>query len=189
MRRFGGFATRTYVKAIPLPSNGHRRERLLHRHHRGWRRAAASVSDSVSQAAPRAAVRSLRSVEMTATLASDPRSESYRVDDGSIRLPERGNTLFDAAKMRRWQPFIAPSLKQSSCTPTTAPLTAASASSDPIPGAQSSSSGPPRTPMPRRRPGPAGAAARLPTRRPAYAAGKSLEQLHPRIAGMRSNSV
>jgi hypothetical protein len=51
-------------------------------------------------------------VEMTATKASDPRPESYRVDEGSIRLLEHGSTLSDAAKVQLWQPFIAPSLKQ-----------------------------------------------------------------------------
>jgi hypothetical protein len=50
-------------------------------------------------------------VEMTATKASDPRPESYRVDEASIRLLER-DTLSDEAKVRLWQPFIAPSLKQ-----------------------------------------------------------------------------
>jgi hypothetical protein len=51
-------------------------------------------------------------VEMTATKASDPRPESFRVDEGSIRLIERGKKLSDAAKVRLWQPFIAPSLMQ-----------------------------------------------------------------------------
>lgn len=51
-------------------------------------------------------------VEMTATKASDPRPESFRVDEGSIRLIERGNKLSDAAKVQLWQPFIAPSLTQ-----------------------------------------------------------------------------
>ena len=50
-------------------------------------------------------------VEMTATKASDPRPESYRVDEPSIRLIER-STLTDEAKVQLWQPFIAPSLKQ-----------------------------------------------------------------------------
>jgi hypothetical protein len=49
-------------------------------------------------------------VQMTATKASDPRPESYRVDEASIRLLER-DTLSDEAKVRLWQPFIAPSLK------------------------------------------------------------------------------
>ncbi len=51
-------------------------------------------------------------VEITATKASDPRPESFRVDEGSIRLIERGKKLSDAAKVRLWQPFIAPSLTQ-----------------------------------------------------------------------------
>jgi hypothetical protein len=51
-------------------------------------------------------------VEMTATKASDHRPESYRVDEGSIRLLERGNSLTDTAKVQLWQPFIAPSLTQ-----------------------------------------------------------------------------
>jgi len=50
-------------------------------------------------------------VEMLATKASDPRPESYRVDEASIRLVER-STLSDEAKVRLWTPFIAPSLKQ-----------------------------------------------------------------------------
>jgi hypothetical protein len=50
-------------------------------------------------------------VEMTATKASDPRPESYRVDEASIRLIER-STLTNEAKVRLWQPFISPSLKQ-----------------------------------------------------------------------------
>jgi hypothetical protein len=43
-------------------------------------------------------------VQMTATKASDPRPESYRVDEASIRLIER-STLTDGAKVRIWQPF------------------------------------------------------------------------------------
>jgi hypothetical protein len=50
-------------------------------------------------------------VEMLATKASDPRPESYRVDEPSIRLLER-SSLTDEAKVRLWTPFIAPSLKQ-----------------------------------------------------------------------------
>jgi hypothetical protein len=50
-------------------------------------------------------------VEMTATKASDPRPESYRVDEASIRLIEQSK-LTDEAKVQLWQPFIAPSLKQ-----------------------------------------------------------------------------
>ena len=50
-------------------------------------------------------------VEMTITKASDPRPESYRVDEGSIHRLERGKQLADAAKVRLWTPFIAPSLK------------------------------------------------------------------------------
>lgn len=49
-------------------------------------------------------------VEMIVTKASDPRPESYRVDEGSIRLLEHGNTLSDQQKVKLWQPFIAPSL-------------------------------------------------------------------------------
>ena len=51
-------------------------------------------------------------VELLATRASDPRPESYRVDENSIKLIEKGNTLTDEAKVRLWQPFIAPSLKE-----------------------------------------------------------------------------
>lgn len=49
-------------------------------------------------------------VEMTVTKASDPRPESFRVDEGSIRLIERGKALSDPQKVKLWQPFIAPSL-------------------------------------------------------------------------------
>ena len=49
-------------------------------------------------------------VEMTATKASDPRPESYRVDEASIRLLER-DTLSDEAKVRLWQlPLEKPEL-------------------------------------------------------------------------------
>jgi hypothetical protein len=51
-------------------------------------------------------------VEMTATKASDPRPESFRVDEGSIRLLESGKKLSDAAKVRLWDPFIAASLTE-----------------------------------------------------------------------------
>lgn len=51
-------------------------------------------------------------VGMTATKASDPRPESYRVDEASIQLIESGKNLTDEAKVQLWQPFIAPSLKQ-----------------------------------------------------------------------------
>lgn len=50
-------------------------------------------------------------IEMILTKASDPRPESYRVDEDSIKVLERGNKLADAAKVRLWSPFIAPSLK------------------------------------------------------------------------------
>lgn len=50
-------------------------------------------------------------VEMTLTKASDPRPESYRVDEDSIHVLERGSKLSDAARVRLWTPFIAPSLK------------------------------------------------------------------------------
>ncbi len=48
-------------------------------------------------------------VEMTTTKASDPRPESYRVDEDSIRLIEKGK-LTDEAKVQLWRPFIAPSI-------------------------------------------------------------------------------
>jgi hypothetical protein len=49
-------------------------------------------------------------VEMTMTKApSDARPESYRVDEGSIRLIEKGK-LADESKVRLWRPFIAPSI-------------------------------------------------------------------------------
>ena len=50
-------------------------------------------------------------VQMTITKASDPRPESYRVDEGSIRLVEKGNKLSAEAKLKLWSPFVAPSLK------------------------------------------------------------------------------
>lgn len=51
-------------------------------------------------------------VQLTATKASDPRPESFRVDEESIQLIESGKKLSDEAKVQLWQPFIAPSLKQ-----------------------------------------------------------------------------
>lgn len=51
-------------------------------------------------------------VQMTATKASDPRPESFRVDEASIRLVHSGKHLSDEAKVQLWQPFIAPSLQQ-----------------------------------------------------------------------------
>jgi hypothetical protein len=50
-------------------------------------------------------------VEMTITKASDPRPESYRVDEGSIHVTGSGKQLDDAARVRLWAPHIAPSLK------------------------------------------------------------------------------
>jgi len=50
-------------------------------------------------------------VEMTITKASDPRPESFKVDEGSIHVTGKGNQLDDAAKVRLWAPHIAPSLK------------------------------------------------------------------------------
>jgi hypothetical protein len=47
---------------------------------------------------------------MTETKASDPRPESYHIDEDSIRLLERGKGLSDQQKVKLWQPFIAPSL-------------------------------------------------------------------------------
>lgn len=49
-------------------------------------------------------------VEMTVTKASDPRPESYHVDERSIRLLEHGKALADSQKVNLWQPFIASSL-------------------------------------------------------------------------------
>jgi len=51
-------------------------------------------------------------MEVTATKASDPRPESFRVDEASIQLIESGKHLTDEAKVQLWQPFIAPSLQQ-----------------------------------------------------------------------------
>jgi len=49
-------------------------------------------------------------VEMTMTKASsDARPESYRVDEGSIRVIEK-DKLADESKVRLWRPFIAPSI-------------------------------------------------------------------------------
>jgi hypothetical protein len=50
-------------------------------------------------------------VELTATKASDPRPESYRVDESSIRLVS-ADPLGHEAKVRLWQQFIAPSVRQ-----------------------------------------------------------------------------
>jgi len=50
-------------------------------------------------------------VEMTITKASDPRPESYSVDESSICLLEKGKSLSDESKIRLWAPFIAPSLR------------------------------------------------------------------------------
>ena len=50
-------------------------------------------------------------VEMTLTKASDPRPESYRVNEDPIHLIEKGSKLSDEAKVRLWTPFIAPSIK------------------------------------------------------------------------------
>lgn len=50
-------------------------------------------------------------VEMTITKASDPRPESYRVDEGSIRLIERGGNISDESKVRLWRPFVALSIQ------------------------------------------------------------------------------
>ena len=46
---------------------------------------------------------------MTATKASDPRPESYRVDEASIRILEPASKLPPRARVQLWQPFIAPS--------------------------------------------------------------------------------
>jgi hypothetical protein len=49
-------------------------------------------------------------VEMTTTKAtSDARPESYRVDEGSIRLIQQGG-ISEEAKVKLWRPFIAPSI-------------------------------------------------------------------------------
>lgn len=50
-------------------------------------------------------------VEMAVTKASDPRPESYRVDEGSIHLLKKGSRLSDESKVRLWEPFIASSLE------------------------------------------------------------------------------
>jgi hypothetical protein len=49
-------------------------------------------------------------VEMTITKAGDPRPESYRVDEGSIRCIESGGRLPDEQKVKLWKPFVASSL-------------------------------------------------------------------------------
>ena len=51
-------------------------------------------------------------VEMTVTKASsDPRPESYRVDEGSIHLIQDAPKLSDEQKVMLWKPHIAPSIK------------------------------------------------------------------------------
>ena len=50
-------------------------------------------------------------VEMTITKASDPRPESYRVDEASIKLLDKGRKLSAESKIRLWAPFVAPSLE------------------------------------------------------------------------------
>lgn len=50
-------------------------------------------------------------VKMTITKASDPRPESFKVDEGSIHVISKGSQLDDAAKVRLWAPHIASSLK------------------------------------------------------------------------------
>lgn len=50
-------------------------------------------------------------VTLTATKAtSDPRPESFRVDEASIRVTQKASTLSAASKVRLWLPFVAPSL-------------------------------------------------------------------------------
>lgn len=48
-------------------------------------------------------------VEMTITKAPDPRKESFRVDEDSIQVVQRGG-LSEEAKVRLWMPYIEPSL-------------------------------------------------------------------------------
>ncbi len=49
-------------------------------------------------------------VELTTTKAkNDSRPESYRVDEGSIRIVQRGG-ISDEARVKLWLPFIAPSI-------------------------------------------------------------------------------
>lgn len=50
-------------------------------------------------------------VAMEMTKDSDPRPESYHINEDSIRLIESGKTLSEQAKVQLWKPFIAPSLK------------------------------------------------------------------------------
>ncbi len=49
---------------------------------------------------------------MTITKASDPRPESYRVDEDSIRIVKLGNNLKSEDKVRLWSKHIALSLKE-----------------------------------------------------------------------------
>ena len=48
---------------------------------------------------------------MITKASQDARPESYRVDEGSIQLLEKGKKLSDEAKARLWVPHIATSLK------------------------------------------------------------------------------
>jgi hypothetical protein len=49
-------------------------------------------------------------IEVTLTKAGDPRPESYRLDQATLQVLNRGKSLSDASKVRLWSPFIAPSL-------------------------------------------------------------------------------
>lgn len=50
-------------------------------------------------------------VTLTATKAeSDPRPESFRVDEGSIKVTENASKLSAQSRVQLWAPFVAPSL-------------------------------------------------------------------------------
>lgn len=50
-------------------------------------------------------------VSMTVTKASDPRPESYHVDEPSIKVTAHGKDLSNDSKVGLWWPHVAPSLK------------------------------------------------------------------------------
>lgn len=49
-------------------------------------------------------------IEVTITKAGDPRPESFRLDQATLRVVDQGSKLDAAAKVRLWLPFIVPSL-------------------------------------------------------------------------------
>lgn len=49
-------------------------------------------------------------IEVLITKAGDPRPESFRLDQSTLRVVDHGATLDAASKVRLWLPFIVPSL-------------------------------------------------------------------------------